>query len=248
MRWRRDRHALRAHLAGSAAAACCAAGPAWAGGEGFVDPACGALGGGERALFVWRSGRRVGCGRVAGLLIGFGYWRGALLTFPAGLPLQGAQLALQFPGARIESQRWNCFSRIDSWKSAGSARSPGLLRLLGCCRPEGVVRRWRRPEPGCCSSPAILSQEAASSSWPYGVTSLPPRRMRCGPRRMSWLSSHGAGWRCGPRCAGGGAGDRARPIAHRRARGGSTPRRRSAVIEEPRSFVRRTDARYDVVG
>lgn len=118
--------------------------PAWIGGEGVVWLA-GILGGG--AAVRWMTTKRPEKPNIdlrtqlstALLIAGCAV---ILLTRPDVLelhlsPYKGLSYALQFPGARIVSQRWNSFSRVDVIESAGVRSLPGLsYRYVGPLPPQ----------------------------------------------------------------------------------------------------------------
>jgi len=99
--------------------------PVAVGGEGAVLVSA-ALGLAAGALLGWPNR----CLSGGGALVAVACLLGALRV-PAPLqlrlsPYKGLSYALQYPGARVEAQRWNGFSRVDLVSSAGVRSLPGL--------------------------------------------------------------------------------------------------------------------------
>ena len=103
--------------------------PAWVGGEGVIWVG-GLIGGATASGLAWilsEPDRRWGwaglglmalCGLTLAVEPGFARLRLS--------PYKGLSYALQYPGARIVSQRWNGFSRLDVVESPGIRSLPGL--------------------------------------------------------------------------------------------------------------------------
>jgi hypothetical protein len=114
--------------------------PAWVGGEGVVWVG-GLLGGATASGLAWvlrGADRRWG-------LVGLGLIVICVFTLAAEpdfarlrlSPYKGLRYALQYPGARIVSQRWNGFSRVDVVESSGIRSLPGLsFRFEGSLPPQ----------------------------------------------------------------------------------------------------------------
>ncbi len=243
------------NLAGSAAGCLLALlAPAWAGGEGVILLS-GALGGVSALSFVLaeRDGAWL---RLASLawLIGCGVLAGSSPDFFALRlsPYKGLSYALQFPGARIASQRWNSFSRIDLVESGGIRSLPGLsYRYLGPLPPQqGLFVDGDDLSPVVQLSPAILSQEAASSTLAFTAYLPTAAAYALRPDAEVLVLEPRGGLELWTALAQGAVqvtAVEANPLIVEAAGGIYTAPQVTLAIEEPRSFVRRTPARYDVV-
>ena len=133
------RELYAANLLGSACGCLIALGAlTWLGASGTVvlSAAAGCVAAG---LYAWeRSRRRIGqrtavlaCGLGALVLSGVAWVRPAWLEVRLS-PYRALSYALQYPGARVLSSRWNAFSRVDIVESEAIHVSPGLsLGYLG---------------------------------------------------------------------------------------------------------------------
>lgn len=232
--------------------------PAWVGGEGIVWLSM-AMGGIAALGFVW-PGRRAAIpfgvperviSGVAGVLTAGGVL--LLFTRPAVLdlrlsPYKSLSYALQFPGAQVISQQWNSFSRVDVVESAGVRSLPGLsYRYMAAPPPQrGLLVDGDDLNPILALAPETASPDdlaftgylptaIAYQLRPAGhVLILEPR----GGLEM-WVAlalgaAHVTAVEANP-LIGAAAGDIYRDP------------RVTTALEDPRSFVRRTSSRYDIV-
>ncbi|MDY0019813.1 MAG: hypothetical protein RBT47_07420 [Anaerolineae bacterium] len=256
VRWPEQTTTLYAlNLAGSAAGCLLALlAPVWGGGEGVILLS-GALGGvsalsfalaerGSARLRIAALAWLVGCGVVVG-------WSPDFFTLRLS-PYKGLSYALQFPGARIASQRWNSFSRIDLVKSGGIRSLPGLsYRYLGPLpAQQGLFVDGDDLSPVLQLSPAILSQDAASSTLAFTAYLPTAAAYALRPEAEVLVLEPRGGLEVWTALAQGAAqvtAVEANPLIVEAAGEIYTALQVTPAIEEPRSFVRCTPARYDVV-
>ncbi|MFN2283170.1 MAG: hypothetical protein ACK2UQ_02020, partial [Anaerolineae bacterium] len=232
--------------------------PVWLGGEGVVWLSV-AAGGGAALGFAWPDRRGMTLTSspdhvvrsVAGVLVAGGL--ALLLLRPIKLdlrlsPYKGLSYALQFPGAQITSQQWNSFSRVDVVESPGIRSLPGLsYRYMDAPPPQrGLLVDGDDLNPILTLSPetASLDDLAFADYMPTSIAyQLKPdaRILVLEPRGglETWVAlaqrvAHITAVEANPLIVAA-AGDIYR-----------TPRV-TVVVEDPRSFVRRTASRYDVV-
>lgn len=232
--------------------------PAWVGGEGIVW--LNVMAGGGAALgFVW-PGRRKAFSfgapeRVVSALAGMVMLGGLalLLTSPTALdarlsPYKSLSYALQFPGARILSQQWNGFSRVDVVESAGIRSLPGLsYRYIAAPPPQrGLL------VDGDDLNPILaLSHETASPDDLAFTAYLPTAiAYQLRPEARALVLGAGGGLEMWVALAQGAArvtAVEANPLIVAAAGEIYAAPRVTAALEDPRSFVRRAPSRYDVV-
>jgi hypothetical protein len=245
------------NLAGSAAGCLLTVvAPLWAGGEGTVL-LCGLLGGVAALCFAFLgkgASRRVLTGAAVLLL---GSCLAGLVYLPPPLelrlsPYKGLSYALQFPGASVTWRRWNSVSRIDLVHSPGIRSLPGLSFLYLELPPpqRGLFVDGDDLSPVLALSPTILGEPTLPAELAFSgylptagayqlrpgadVLVLEPRggleiwtALAQGAARVTAVESN-------PLIVGAAGEIYAYP-------------RVTTVVEDPRSFVRRTAARYDVV-
>ncbi|MEJ5311634.1 MAG: hypothetical protein WHX52_17880 [Anaerolineae bacterium] len=233
-------------------------GPAWVGGEGIVWLSVIA-GGGAALGFIWperRGALSFGAPeRVIGVLAGMVMLGGIalLLTSPPVLdvrlsPYKSLSYALQYPGARIISQCWNGFSRVDVVESAGIRSLPGLsYRYMDALPPQrGLLVDGDDLNPILALSPATTS--AADLVFTGYLPSAIAYQLRPDARVLVLEPRGGLEmWVALAQGAAHVTAVEANPLIVAAAGDIYRAPRVTTRLEEPRSFVRRTSSRYDVV-
>jgi hypothetical protein len=215
-------------------------------------------GGGAALGFVWPGRReampfavpeRVTRG-VAGVLMTGGVV--LLLVQPAALglrlsPYKSLSYALQFPGARVVAQQWNSFSRVDVVESAGIRSLPGLsYRYMAAPPPQrGLLVDGDDLNP-------ILMLSTAAPLDALTFTGYLPTAIAYQLRpdaHILVLEPRGGleTWIALAQDAAHVTAVEANPLIAAAAGDIYRAPRVTAVLEDPRSFVRRTPSRYDVV-
>ncbi|MGC9395805.1 MAG: hypothetical protein ACP5J4_13245 [Anaerolineae bacterium] len=232
--------------------------PAWVGGEGIVWLSVIA-GGGAALSFFW-PGRRKALSsgapeRVVGVLAGMVLLGGIVLLLAAPpvldvrlSPYKSLSYALQFPGAQVISQQWNGFSRVDVVESAGIRSLPGLsYRYMAAPPPQrGLLVDGDDLNPILALSPETASPDdlAFTAYLPTAIAyQLRPEA------RVLVLEPRGGleTWTALAQGAAHVTAVEANPLIVAVAGDVYTTPRVTAVLDDPRSFVRRTPSRYDVV-
>ncbi|MBN2389341.1 MAG: hypothetical protein JXR84_01375, partial [Anaerolineae bacterium] len=232
--------------------------PVWVRGEGIVWLSV-AAGGGAALGFIWPGWRRAMpfaapewiISGVAGVLAASGGI--LLLVRPAVLdvrlsPYKSLSYALQFPGAQVVSQQWNGFSRVDVVESAGIRSLPGLsYRYMAAPPPQrGLLVDGDDLNPILALSPETASPDALAFT-AYLPTAI---AYQLRPEARSLILEPRGGLETWVALAQGAAhvtAVEANPLIVATAGEIYATPRVTTVLEEPRSFVRRTASRYDVV-
>lgn len=232
--------------------------PAWVGGAGIVWLSM-AMGGVAALGFVWSQGRKLISfevpDRVVALLAALVTICGIilLLASPARLdvrlsPYKSLSYALQYPGARIILQQWNSFSRVDVVESGGIRSLPGLsYRYMAAPPPQrGLLVDGDDLNPILAFSPEQASPDDLAFTG-YLPTAI---AYQLRPDARVWVLEPRGGLEMWVALAQGAAhvtAVEANPLIVAAAGDIYATPRVTAVLEDPRSFVRRTPSRYDVV-
>ncbi|HOU15798.1 MAG TPA: hypothetical protein PKZ84_22060 [Anaerolineae bacterium] len=244
------------NLAGSALGCVLAlVAPGWVGGEGVVW--LSGIGGGIAALGFSLPKRdnvaRVGNSRygwAAGLLI-VGC-AAILIVRPAALelrlsPYKNLSYALQFPGAQVISQRWNGFSRVDVVASDGVRSLPGLsYRYMDALPPQhGLLVDGDDLNP-------ILALPAATTPADLAFTGYLPTALayQLRPEAHALVVEPRGGLEIWVALAQGArhvTAVEANPLIVAAAEDIYHAPRVTPILEDARSFIRRTADRYNVI-
>jgi len=259
----RDAQRLYAgNLAGSALGCLLALGvPAWLGGEGAV--LLSALLGGAGALCFLggispRQADRI-VSRQRGLLVGSAslvvlgclamlVWRPPFLSVRLS-PYKGLSYALQFPGAEIVSQRWNSFSRVDVVESPGIRSLPGLSYRYADPLPpqQGIFVDGDDLSPTLLRAPSELADPGAMAFADF-LPEAAAYHLRPAANVLVLQPRGGLSlWTALAQDAAQVAAVEPNALIVSAADAIYSDARVTTVREDPRSFVRRTDARYDLV-
>ncbi len=179
----------------------------------------------------------------------------ALLLQPTALtlrlsPYKGLNYALQYPGARLISQRWNGFSRVDVVESPGIRSLPGLSYRSASAPPpqRGIF------VDGDDLSPALLldAQPSASGADPLAFTADLPTavayQLRPGGEALVLGARGGLElWVALAQGAGSVTGVEPNPLIIAAAGAIAAHPQVTLLNEDARSFIRRTTAHYDVI-
>ncbi len=226
--------------------------PGWMGSEGVVW--LSGIGGGIAALgFAWqgRGNRSRIAVWAAGLLIAG--CTAILIIRPAALelrlsPYKSLSYALQFPGARVISQRWNGSARVDVVESGGVRSLPGLsYRYMAPPPPQhGLL------VDGDDLNPILTLPAAAPQSDDLAFTGYLPTaiayRLRPGGRALVVEPRGGLEiWAALAQGADHVTAVEANPLIVAAAGDIYRSPRVTPVLEDARSFIRRTPDRYDVI-
>ncbi|HQE92681.1 MAG TPA: hypothetical protein PLH19_00695 [Anaerolineae bacterium] len=250
-------HIYATNLAGSALGCVLALVlPGWVGGEGIVW--LSGVGGGVAALsFILP--QRENAGRVAdslcivaAVVLNVG---GAVMLIlrPPALelrlsPYKSLSYALQFPGARVIWQRWNGFSRVDVVESAGIRSLPGLSY------------RYMQPPPpqrglfvdGDDLNPILTLNTDALESSDLAFSGYLPTAVayQLRPAGTALVVEPRGGLEIWVALAQGAAhitAVEANPLIVAAAGDIYQAPHVTPVLEDARSFIRRTSSRYDVI-
>jgi len=232
--------------------------PAWVGSVGIVWLSM-AMGGVAALGFVW-PGRRAAIpfvmperiiSGVAGVLVAGGI--ALLLARPAALdvrlsPYKSLSYALQFPGAQVVSQQWNGFSRVDVVESAGIRSLPGLsYRYMAAPPPQrGLLVDGDDLNPILALSPDTASPNDLAFTG-YLPTAI---AYQLRPEAHVLVLEPRGGLETWVALAQGAAhvtAVEANPLIVAAAGEIYLDPRVTTALEDPRSFVRRTPSRYNVV-
>lgn len=232
--------------------------PVWVRGEGIVWLSV-IVGGGAALGFIWpgyRKARSSGAPEhVVAVLAGMVAIGGItlLLASPAVLdlrlsPYKSLSYALQFPSAQVTSQQWNGFSRVDVVESAGIRSLPGLsYRYMAAPPPQrGLLVDGDDLNPILALSPETASP-ADLAFTDYLPTAI---AYQLRPEARALVLEPRGGLETWVALAQGAAhvtAVEANPLIVTVAGEIYAPPRVTAVLEDSRSFVRRTPSRYDVV-
>ena len=242
------------NLAGSAAGCLLALlAPAWAGGEGVV--LLGGLLGGLAALLLAGTipeGRRYLRGAASVWMLGC---LAALVRLPTPLalrlsPYKGLSYALQYPGARITYRSWNGFSRIDVVDSRGIRSLPGLSYLSLAPPPpqRGVFVDGDDLSPILQLSPTDLDQGSPALAFTGFLPTALAYQLRPGAEALILEPRGGLElWVALAQGAAHATAVEANPLLVTAADGIYAQPHVTAIVEDPRSYVRRVPTRYDVV-
>ncbi len=239
-----------ANLAGSAAGCLLAIGFPLAWGPGAVAFGA-ALGAGAGLIFALGTRRRawavlnllalLGCGVLA---VGSFPWLDVRLS-----PYKGLRQALLYPGARVVASRWNAFSRVDLVESAGVRRLPGLSYAYTGTLPA----QWGLTVDGDDLAPVPLTQAGDAPPFADYLPAAAAYHLRPGARALIVEPRGGldvlAARQLGAQEVTAVEGN---PLVLALAlqaapTGIYADPRVTAIAGEPRSFLRRTAQRYDVV-
>jgi len=228
--------------------------PGWVGGEGVVwlSGLAGGIAALGFALSLQKEAVRVDnspCAWAAGLLI-----TGCVVVLmlrPAALelrlsPYKSLSYALQFPGARVIWQRWNSFSRVDVVESAGIRSLPGLsYRYMAPLPPQdGLLVDGDDLNPILRPSAPHAADLAFTDYLPTAVA----YQLRPGAHAL--VVEPGGGleiWVARAQGAVSVTAIAANPLIVAAAGESYRAPGVNAVIEDARSFIRRTTDRYDVL-
>lgn len=241
-----------ANLAGSAAGCMLSPlVPLWAGGESTV--LLSAALGGLAAFFFARlpqpRGRFVLRAAILALtLIGLA----GLYPLPAVRlsPYKALSYALQYPGAQVTFRQWNGFSRIDRVTSAGIRSLPGLsyLYLQPLPPQQGLFVDGDDLSPVPALDPAGLDEPNPPLTFSAFLPSAIAYQLRPGGEALVLQPRGGLEiWVALAQGAGHVTAVEANPLIVQAADGIYGYARVTTVLEEPRSFVRRTADAYDIV-
>ncbi len=221
--------------------------PTWLGGAGIVL-LCGALGGAAALCFAPARTMRVAAGL---LIIALGI---AGATHPAPLtlelsPYKGLSHALRLPDARVVFQAWNSFSRVDVVASESLRSLAGMSYQSPAAPPpqHGVFVDGGDPSPAIQLPLATLDHTAALTFTDFMPTAI-AYQLRPGGDALV-LAPHGglALWIALAQGAAHVTAVEPNPLIIEGAGRIYDHPRVTPQIETPRSYVRHTDAKFDVV-
>jgi len=232
--------------------------PVWVGGAGIVWLSV-AAGGGAALGFIWPARHEetqfAPSIRAVSVIAGVFVLGGVvlLLVQPSALdvrlsPYKSLSYALQFPGARVISQQWNGFSRVDVVESGGIRSLPGLsYRYMATPPPQrGLLVDGDDLNPILTLTPETASPDdlAFTDYLPTVIAyQLRPEA------RVLVLEPRGGleTWIALAQGAAHVTAVEANPLIVAAAGDIYQAPRVTAALEDARSFVRRTPSRYDVV-
>ncbi|NBD36579.1 MAG: hypothetical protein GVY30_11360 [Chloroflexi bacterium] len=221
--------------------------PTWLGGAGVIL-LCGALGGVAALCFAKARTMRI----AAGLLIIAMGIAGATQPAPLTLelsPYKGLSHALRLPDARVVFRAWNSFSRVDVVASESIRSLAGLSYQSPAAPPpqHGVYVDGGDPSPALQLPPATLNATDALTFTDFMPTTI-AYQLRPGGEALV-LAPHGglALWIALAQGAGRVTAVEPNPLIIEGAGRIYDHPRVTPEIETPRSYVRRTEAKFDVV-
>jgi spermidine synthase len=199
---------------------------------------------------AWRRGRGIPWRVIGGLLSAV---CGLLFLFPPTLadirltPYQPLSQALLYPGSRVVSQKWNAFSRVDVIQSDGIRSAPGLSMAY----PGGPPPQVGLTVDGQNMSPITAISPSQAEFADY----LPPAlAYQLRPQADVLIVEPGGGLAVLTALHGGARSVTAvhsnpAMVTAIRDWGGDLYRdpRLTVVVDDPRSYLRREDRRFDLV-